>query len=72
MRDIIQTKSPDSPLAPVQARPYRAGMNPILRTILTAIPPDADRRQVAVMLINAGLYLLRQSQKAENPPERVT
>jgi hypothetical protein len=34
-------------------------MDPILRTILATIPPDADRQRVAVMIINAGLYLLR-------------
>jgi hypothetical protein len=59
MRDIIQPNSPVSPLAPLPFWSYRAGMNPLLRTILAAIPPDADRRQVAVMLINPGLYLLR-------------
>jgi hypothetical protein len=59
MRDIIQPKSPDSPLTPLPLWPYRPGMDPILHTILAAIPPDADRREVAVMLINAGLYLLR-------------
>jgi hypothetical protein len=47
-------------------------MDPILRTILDAIPPDADRRQVAIMLTNAGLYLLHQSPKAENPAKRVS
>ena len=48
-----------------------SGKSTILRTIMGAIPPDADRRRVAVMLINAGLYLLRQSHKAETPPKRV-
>jgi hypothetical protein len=66
MRDIIQPKSPDSTLAAVPLWPYRAGMNPILRTILAAIPPDADRRRVAVTLINAGLFLLRD-QPASDP-----
>jgi hypothetical protein len=59
MRDIIQPKSPDSPLAPVLLWLYGPGMAPLLRTILDTIPPDADRRQVAIMLINAGMYLLR-------------
>lgn len=40
--------------------PYRPGMDPILRTILAAIPPDTDGRRVAFLLINAGLYLLRE------------
>jgi hypothetical protein len=61
MRDIIQPKSPDSPLTPEPHWRYRAGMNPILRTILAAISPDADRRRVAILLINAGLYLLREA-----------
>ena len=57
----ISTKSPVSPLAPVPTRPYRPGMDPILRTILAAIPPAADRRRVALALINAGLSLLRET-----------
>ncbi len=38
--------------------PYRLGMDALLHTTLDAIPPDADRRRVAVLLINAGLFLL--------------
>ncbi len=61
MRDIIPTKTPDSPLAPVPLWPCRPGMDPILRIILAAIPPDADRKRVALALINAGLHLLREA-----------
>ncbi|MSR08050.1 MAG: hypothetical protein EXR82_00715 [Gammaproteobacteria bacterium] len=49
------------------------GMDPILSTILATIPPDTDRRRVAVALINAGLHLLRETPgtgPASDPPTR--